>query len=368
MQLPSSSLAVFVLAFYAILGLGCAPAPEIKTYSVVRTEPRSAPIPLDQVDHILVAILPQDEKAWFFKLSGKKPAIERQRTAFEKFLATVSVGNSADETPNWSLPEGWTERGKSEMRAATLLIPDPGGELELAVSSLPLAGEWEDFLVPNVNRWLRQLQCESLSRETILELGDEVATQRGKATVFQLAGIMPSQPRGMGGNPHAGLGIPAPKKAPPESKARADQARPSELSYSTPTGWLPGEMNMMRKAAFLLPGGGPSDGVTVTSFPAGGGQMSDVVANVQRWGRQVGLAGLTGAEVDELSSPVEVGGFDGTYVELSSPKESDRKVSLFVAMVERRGQVWFFKMLGETELVTGQRDAFRQFLASVKFK
>ncbi len=352
----------------AVLTLGCSPAPEIKTYTVTRTEPRSGPIPLDQVDQILVAILPQEDKAWFFKLNGKKPAIERQRDAFEKFLAGVSVADSSDETPKWSLPEGWQERGASQMRAATLLIPDRGGELELAVSSLPLAGSWEDFLVPNVNRWLRQLECESLAKEKILELAAEVTTESGTATVFQLAGIMPAQPRGMGGNPHAGLGIPAPKAASPAPQARAAQSRTSELSYSTPTGWQPGEMNSMRKAAFLLPGGGPSDGVTVTSFPAGGGQMSDVVANVQRWGRQVGVTELTEAEVDELSSPIEVGGFEGTYVELSSPGESDRKVSLFVAMVQRQGQVWFFKMLGESELVTSQRAAFREFLASVEFK
>lgn len=360
----TTRVAALVLLVAASCCVGCKPAEEIRTYSVARTMPQRPPFPVEQVDQILVAILPQDEKAWFFKLVGKKPAIERQRKAFDDFMATIKLADSSADPPTWVLPEGWTERGASEMREATLLVPDGGGELELAVSSLPLTVEWDEFLVPNVKRWLRQLQCESLPNEEILKLAQETKTQSGNATVYHLAGLMPNKP--MGGNPHAGLGI-----APPPATARQAPSQPPKqagaLSYDTPEGWLPGRMSAMRKAAFLLPGGQAEDSVTVTSFPASG-QMSDVAANVQRWAGQVGMKRPTNEEIDKLTSPITVGGHEGTYLELTSPSESEVKVSQYVAMVEREGQVWFFKMRGGTDLVASQRDAFRDFLASVKFE
>lgn len=368
------------LVVLSLLTVGCQGEPVASTYTVTRTAPPRSPFPMDQVDHILVAVVPQGEKAWFFKLVGKRPAIDRQREAFTEFLATVELADSPDKTPSWQLPTGWEETGGSEMRDATLVVPDEAGKLELAVSSLPLAIDWEDFLVPNVNRWLGQLQAGRLTKEKILELAKSVPTASGTATVFDLAGLMVEKP--MGGNPHAGLGIPPPPSSanaasgdsaptsPTSDKPTSNPTAPPSrgLTYQTPAGWLPGRMSAMRKAAFLLPSGSPSDAVTVTSFPAGAGQMGDVQANVQRWAGQVGMQVPVGDALDELTEPITVDGIQGTYVELESPDSVERRVSLYVAMVERQRQVWFFKMIGDRDVVSGQRQAFRDFLGSVAFE
>lgn len=369
-----------LLVALSLLTVGCQGEPVANTYTVARTAPPRSPFPMDQVDHILVAVVPQGEKAWFFKLVGKRPAIDRQREVFHDFLTTVKLADSSDNTPTWELPAGWEETGGSEMRDATLVVPDEAGKLELAVSSLPLTIDWEDFLVPNVNRWLGQLQAGRLSKEKILELAKSVPTASGTATVFELAGLMPEKP--MGGNPHAGLGIPPPPSSSNSASGDSTPTSPSPdkpignptatpsrgLTYQTPPGWLPGRMSAMRKAAFLLPSGSPSDAVTVTSFPAGAGQMGDVQANVQRWAGQVGMQVPAGDGLAELTEPITVGGVQGTYVELESPDSSERRVSLYVAMVERQGQVWFFKMIGDRDVVSSQRQAFRDFLGSVEFQ
>ena len=65
---PLVPLMLVALAF----ALGCEQPAEIKTYTVASSGPRSKPFPIDQMDQILVAIVPQGEKAWFFKLNGKK--------------------------------------------------------------------------------------------------------------------------------------------------------------------------------------------------------------------------------------------------------------------------------------------------------
>ena len=259
------------------------------------------------------------------------------------------------------------------MRATTLIVPDSGGDLELAVSSLPLGEDWEGFLVPNVNRWLRQLRRDPLPKATLLKMVQQSSTKDGNASIFELSGMMELRPMGSKGgtpggfhggkDPHEGLGM-APAKDPAAKPLPTEKA----LTYKTPEGWLPGKMSSMRKAAFLLPGGDAANGVTVTSFPAAPGtQMADVALNIQRWAGQVGMARPEGEVLDELTEPITVAGIEGTYAELTSPAEVDSKMAIYVAMIERKGQVWFFKMFGTSELVSSQRDAFREFLGTVAF-
>ena len=368
------------LAFLCLLSLGCQPEQKVESYTVEGSTPARQSLDttavLESLDHILVAIVPQGDKAWFFKLVAKTPAMERQRKAFNEFLATVKLAPSSADTPTWELPEGWTESAeKKPMRATTLIVPDDEGDLELAVSSLPLGDDWEGFLVPNVNRWLRQLRRDPLPKATLLKMVQQSSTKDGNASVFELSGMMELRP--MGGNlpggfhggkdPHEGLGI-----APPPSSsvpaAKQPPAASKALTYKVPEGWLPGKMSSMRKAAFLLPGGDAANGVTVTSFPAAPGtQMADVALNIQRWARQVGMASPVGEELDKLTEPITVAGIEGTYAELTSPAEAASKMAIYVAMIEHKGQVWFFKMHGTSELVSSQRDAFREFLGTVVF-
>ena len=342
----------------------------MQTYTVPRTSPPQPPLDaarvLEQLDHILVAVVPQNDKAWFFKLVGKATAIERQRAAFQEFLESVQFSDDSSTPPTWKLPEGWAEKEAAvAMRDATLVIPDQDGELELSVSSLPLVEDWNDFLVPNVNRWLRQLQRGALSKETILKLAEPVSIQNGKATVFELSGVMAQEP--MGGSPMARESSAPPKTSAPPAATQPPTTE-QELTYDTPEGWQSGEMSSFRKAAFLLPGGGPTDGVTVTSFGSGpGSPMGDVSANVQRWAGQVNLKPPTEEELSELSEPITVGGVPGTYVELVSPADAASSQAIYVAMIQRGDQVWFFKMSGKSELLESQRTAFREFLDSVQF-
>ena len=370
------------LLLLCLFSFGCQPEQKVETYttepSASTRPPLDAPAVLENLDHILVAIVPQGDKAWFFKLVAKTPAMERQRKAFNEFLATVKLAPSSADTPTWELPEGWKESSeKKAMRAATLIVPDGEGDLELAVSSLPLGDDWEGFLVPNVNRWLRQLRRDPLPKATLLKMVQQSTTKDGNASVFELSGKMELRPMGSKGgtpggfhggkDPHEGLGI-APPPAASAPVAKKSPAASKALTYKVPEDWLPGRMSSMRKAAFLLPGGGEADGVTVTSFPAAPGtQMADVALNIQRWAGQVGMARPEGDVLDELTKPITVSGIEGTYAELTSPAEAANQMAIYVAMVEREGQVWFFKMHGKPELVSSQRDAFREFLGTVAF-
>ena len=103
----------FSFVLMILLSLGCQDQPQVDSYTAERTSPPRPPLDaravLEKHDHILVAIVPQGDKAWFFKLVGKAPAIGRQRETFDDFLATVQLADTLAETPSWELPEGWKE-------------------------------------------------------------------------------------------------------------------------------------------------------------------------------------------------------------------------------------------------------------------
>jgi len=357
-----------VACLLTVLISGCKPKEEIRVYNTPRTsaprKPLEAKVVANSLDHTLAAIVPQDDKAWFFKLAGPATAIDRQREAFVEFLSTVTLAEKASETPTWQIPEQWQERPGSEMRVATLVIPDEQGPLEIAISSLPFTGKWEAFVVPNVNRWLRQLQESPLDEETIFKLTKEVKLQNGTATLIELVGRAPKR---QSANPHAGIpgappigaSQPQPTQQPPASAA---------LTYETPDGWLPGKMSSMRKAAFRVVDGEAEAEFTVIDLPTSGGeQVTQVEANIRRWAGQVGLADLDDEGLQNLIEPITVDGSEGSYAELFSPEAAERQLAIFGAMVVRDGKVWFFKMTGEVELVKSQKEAIHKFLSSVKF-
>ena len=353
--------------FLAIFLLGCKPQEEIRSYTTARTSPPRKPIDAELaaslLDHTLAAIMPQGDKAWFFKLAGPAKAIERNREAFLKFLSTVKLADNPAETPDWQIPEQWQEKPASEMRVATLVIsnaqgPDEQGPLEIAISSLPLSGKWEDFVVPNVNRWLRQLQEPPLDEKTIFKLTKQVKLQNATATLIELVGRSPKQ---KSSNPHAGI-----PGAPPVGAPQPTASNP--LTYETPAGWLPGKMSSMRKAAFRVVEGDAQAEFTVIDLPASGGeQVTQVEANMRRWAGQVGLTALDAETLQKLIEPITIDGSAGSYAELVSPTSAERQLAISGAMIVRDSKVWFFKMTDDVDLVERQKETIQKFLASVKF-
>ena len=367
-----SSKFVSLLALVLLLSMffGCQRQEGITTYTVEReTAPRSVTdyeAVARSLDRVLVAILPQGDQAWFFKMAGPAEMIERHRKDFLAFLKTAAPADKSDATPQWQLPKGWEEKGPSSMRAATLVLPGDQ-PVEIAVSSLPLTDDWNDFLNRNVNRWLGQLGQAPLSGATIEQLVDEVATKAGPATVVELAGVMKAA---RGANPHAGLAnrtAPASSSPPSKPKPAAGEASAEgPLTYDTPAGWQPGQMSMMRKAAFTVADGEQQAEITVIDLPvAGGAQITDVAANVRRWTTQVGMASVDDEQLAQMVEETSIDGTAGSFVALLPP-EGDS--AMLVVMVERGEKVWFFKLSGNAALVEKQREAFRSFLRSVRFK
>lgn len=391
-----------------LAALGCGEPPAISTYETPATEPLRTVVDVADVkagtDHMLAAIVaeknsdPAKSQAWFFKLVARGEGLDPLRKAFDEFLASVKLSGDG-KPPTWKLPEGWTEKPASAMRAATIEVPYEGKTLDLAVSSLPLGDDWDAFVARNVDRWVDQLQQAPLTVDEVGKLVKEKPTADGKATFIELVGVMkpmsgmtPGAGMPAGHPPIGDAGAPAgttpadqpagtapaappfaggtpPMAMPPVGGAAGTPAsempKPAEFAYAPPEGWQPGAMSAMRKAAFNVVDGDKKAEVTVMPFPATG-MMGDPVAQAQRWAGQVGLT-MTPDEVKAASKPASISGIEGETFELLGPADDAKPMGILAAMVKQGDQVWFFKMTGDRSLIEQQREPFNKFLESIKF-
>jgi len=137
-----------------------------------------------------------------------------------------------------------------------------------------------------------------------------------------------------------------------------------------PEGWKenpnPGPM---RAASFVVTGGEGNE-AEVAVIPMAG--MADIeVQLVNMWREQVKLPPITEADTGSQSTEVTIGEAKGKLFDLSStePVLGGRyKARILVALLRRGGTAWFFKFAGEQTLVSGQKDAFIDFLEGISFE
>ena len=100
--------------------------------------------------------------------------------------------------------------------------------------------------------------------------------------------------------------------------------------------------------------------------------MADPLANVNRWRGEVGLPQVTADELAKVTEPIEIDGQQATLVDAvpdaSKHRESKADRGTLAAMLNTGDTIWFFKMTGDRDLVAAERDQFKAFLKSVRFK
>jgi len=108
---------------------------------------------------------------------------------------------------------------------------------------------------------------------------------------------------------------------------------------------------------------------TAIDFPADSPpMMSDPVANVGRWRREVGLPPLSDEETKATMQPIEIDGTKATFVAaVPDVGQSQANLATLAAMFTRGDAIWFFKLHGDRDVVAAQKDKFETFLKSVKF-
>lgn len=151
----------------------------------------------------------------------------------------------------------------------------------------------------------------------------------------------------------------APESAPPRVLPAADSSS-GALDFVAPLGWEPEPATGMRLASLKIAGGGD---VSVVTLPGHAGDLKD---NVNRWRGQVALPPLESqAEIESGVKRVQIDGVEAIAMSLYAP-DGAADNAMHIALLEKNGINWFFKLAGSRELVQGQTEAFNAFLASVR--
>jgi len=151
----------------------------------------------------------------------------------------------------------------------------------------------------------------------------------------------------------------------PQPAAAMNSGAAAEVLWKAPSGWEEQPASGFRKGSFLVRGAdGKTADVSVISFPEAAGGL---LANVNRWRDQLKLSPIS--DEAQAGTRMMVGGREMFFVDLVSeqPISPDgSKSRILGGIFPLNGATWFFKMLGPDELVESQRDAFQQFLQSVR--
>jgi hypothetical protein len=386
------TLSIAVLAA-TLAADGCRRADEIQSYNVpkeVREQVVPASVSAEATDRMLAGVLPDGERAWFFKVTGPLAAIDSHGQSIEAFFASVRLAPGKPH-PDWQLPTGWQEQAGSGMRSATLVIPAGGQPLEVSVTALPWTGAPGEML-SNVNRWRGQMQLPPTDDKGLAECTRELKAGDATMTIVDLSGRFqnsmspPFAGGAMGGAASPPFAAPAaapqasnqtalPPGHPPIQSQTAPStaaANPAPFESQAPSGWESRPASGMRKVEYRIERDGKSATLTAIDFPADAGpMMADPIANVKRWRGEVGLPPISDAELAKTIEPIEVGGVEAKFVDAvpdrAQANQSQAQEGTLAAMVSHDNIIWFIKLKGDRDLVAAERDNFKKFLASVKF-
>ena len=104
--------------------------------------------------------------------------------------------------------------------------------------------------------------------------------------------------------------------------------------------------------------------MNVSPLTGDGGGM---VMNLTRWRGQLGLPPATDADAANLPT-IDASGTKATVVEMSGTNvRTGQPAKLIGVILPQGGQTWFYKLMGDPDLVTQQKDALIQFVQSAKY-
>ena len=363
-----------------LLALGCGQNTEIKTYKVAKEDSHST--------HVAEA------RSSVAAASGERPSIPHIH------------GDAA---------AGWQEIQPEKMRVASYRITEGDKTAEMAVIPLPGVGKIE---LRSVNMWREELGLEELTSEQLKEQAQTVAVgdtkglmvhltgerggqsgpstgilgavaERGNITWFiKMAGdqdlvakqkdnfvaYLKSLEFHEGGHDHQSTA--RAEAAPAEKPTQLAQAPSAENPVSTntekspegtkpnfeaPESWKAKAPGQMVQSAYNIEGDSGQAEVTVSKFP---GAVGGMVANIQRWRGQLGLAPGSAEEAQRSAEMIEVGGKKESYlVDLKGTNARTSKPARMVAVgVPYQGETWFFKLMGDEAVVSKEKDAFVRFI------
>ena len=299
---------------------------------------------------------------------------------------------------NFTSPDGWLE-DENPSPMTTFSFTVPGGAI---VSAIPLPARIADNPMI-VNMWREQVGLGPIDSTKATQLAKAVTIGGNKGSLYDFSGTQPIQgqtkpPRLIMASLKLGQVAWFLKMAGPaesienqlasftqfleelkfqpaayeinfdklmqEAQQSAPTPPPPPTSTSTstptwtkPTSWEEKPATQMRLGNFSA-GNGKAE-ITVMTFP---GTVGGLLANVNRWREQSGLAAVNDSDLNKVTQQITISGKPATFVEAIGEKNSSLSVYHPVDQ-----QTWFYKISGSSEVVKTEKAAFTAFLQSIEF-
>lgn len=300
----------------------------------------------------------------------------------------------APAKPQWTLPANWQEIAPSTMRVASFAVTGSAGQTaEVGIIPLPTTGEE----IALVNMWREQMRLPEIAVTDAGAKGSPIVVGAGTGELFEMASEVPL----IGGTNRARIlvamttragmswffkmtgedlfvagqkasfteflkSISFPEaSAAPAAVASAPTVEPANPNpglpqWTAPADWKSQPPGQMVLASYAIAGDAADKAtVNISAFP---GDVGGLLANVNRWRRQVGLGEIAEADLEKTMSVVETAGGRAQLVDLSGAN-----ARVVGAIVPHAGQTWFYKMTGSEKIVSQQKEAFIKFVQTVKY-
>ena len=90
--------------------------------------------------------------------------------------------------------------------------------------------------------------------------------------------------------------------------------------------------------------------------------------NVNRWRKQLGLNELSDADLNRQVTSIDTDAGKATLVDMTgTDARTNQKARLIGVIVPRANQTWFYKLMGDEQVVGQQKDAFAKFVQTTKY-
>jgi len=314
--------------------------------------------------------------------------------------AGMDMGGGSDAQLGFVLPDGWEKKPVSQMRAASFSAPGKDGQgADVAVIPLPSGGP-EMELAP-LNMWRKELQLPDASRAESVPVS--IGSSQGK--LYEISGGKPPErimvavlARGgtswyfkMRGE-DATVREQKPafldflksisfEAAPTTTAMNSPMANPNvmpsvaadpnaplaDAGVPLPAGWkqVPAPAGFLVAKYDIEGSGGAKADVNVSALAGEGGGM---MMNINRWRGQLGLSHLSEEDYSKEAQTMDIGGSRATVVDLTGiDAKTSKKARLIGVIAPQTGETWFYKLMGDEQIVEQQKDAFTKFVRTAKF-
>ncbi len=138
----------------------------------------------------------------------------------------------------------------------------------------------------------------------------------------------------------------------------------NSLTWAAPAHWVPKALGAMRRGSFTVRNTAGEADCSVFIFPAA---TNPLLANINRWRGQIGLAPISEAQLPAESATLESAGLSFTTIDIVGTAPAGGSATRVLGAILYRGEeAWFFKLAGPDTVVAAEKPAFLDFLRTVR--